>query len=119
MRAYAVGEQDWRVLLPILGTYAGGALLLFLAVRGSARAARAAGLGVAFIDVPMVFFAQWVSLPVSPSPDSIAGFTLSIFVLLMLLGRLSLDTRQILLIALTTTVCEMLLQRQADIRGSA
>ena len=25
MRAYAVGEQDWRVLLPILGGYAGGA----------------------------------------------------------------------------------------------
>ena len=60
MRAYAFGEHDWRVLLPILGGYAGGALLLFLAVRGSARAARAAGLGVAVIEEPMVFLAQWV-----------------------------------------------------------
>jgi len=119
MRAYAVGEQDWRVLLPIVGGYAGGALLLFLAVRASAGAARAAGLGVAFIDVPMVFFAQWVSLPVSPSPGGVAGFTLGIFVLLVLLGGLSLDTRQMLLVALTAAVCEVLLQRQAGIRGGA
>ena len=119
MRAYAVGEQDWRVLLPILGSYAGGALLLFLAVRASARAARAAGLGVAFIDVPMVFFAQWVSLPVSPSPGGVAGFSLGIFVLLVLLGGLSLDARQMLLVALTAAVCEVLLQREAGIRGGA
>ena len=119
MRAYAVGEHDWRVLLPIVGAYAGGALLLFLAVRASARAARAAGLGVAFIDVPMVFFAQWVSLPVSPSPGGVAGFTLGIFVLLVLLGGLSLDTRQMLLVALTAAVCEVLLQREAGIRGGA
>ncbi len=48
------------MLLPILGVYAAGALLLLFAVHASARAARWAGLGVAFIDVPMVFFAQWV-----------------------------------------------------------
>ena len=107
------------MLLPILGGYAGGALLLFLAVRGSARAARWAGLGVAFIDVPMVFFAQWVSLPVSPSPGGVAGFSLGIFVLLVLLGGLSLDVRQMLLVALTAAVCEVLLQREAGIRGGA
>ena len=107
------------MLLPILGAYAGGALLLFLAVRASARAARWAGLGVAFIDVPMVFAAQWVSLPVSPSPGGVAGFALGIFVLLVLLGGLSLDTRQMLLVALTAAVCEVLLQREAGIRGGA
>jgi adenylate cyclase len=119
IRTYAAGEQDWRVLLPILGGYAGGALLLFFAVRGSTRAARWAGLGVAFIDVPMVFFAQWVSLPVSPSPGGVAGFSLGIFVLLVLLGGLSLDVRQMLLVALTAALCEVLLQREAGIRGGA
>ena len=79
------------------------------AVRASARAARWAGLGVAFIDVPMVFLAQWASLPVSPSPGGVAGFSLGIFVLLVLLGGLSLDVRQMLLVALTAAVCEVLL----------
>ena len=118
-RTYAAGEQDWRVLVPILGTYAAGALLLFAAVRVSPRAARWAGLGVAFIDVPMVFHAQWLSVPVSPSPGGVAGFTLGIFVLLILLGGLSLDVRQMLLVALTAAVCEVLLQREAGIRAGA
>jgi adenylate cyclase len=119
IRTYAAREQDWRVLLPILGAYAAGGLLLFAAVRGSARAARWAGLGVAFIDVPMVFLAQWQSLPVSPSPGGVAGFSLGIFVLLVLLGGLSLDVRQMLLVALTAAICEVLLQREAGIRGGA
>src|SRR4051794_8921894 len=118
-RTYAASEQDWRVLLPILGGYAGGALLLFVAVRGSVRAARWAGLGVALIDVPMVFLAQWVSLPVSPSPGGVAGFSLGIFALLVLLGGLSLDVRQMLLVASTAAICEVLLQREAGIRGGA
>jgi adenylate cyclase len=103
----------------ILGGYAAGALALALAVRMSPRAARGAGLGVAFVDVPMVFLAQWVSLPVSPSPGGVAGFSLGIFVLLVLLGALSLDVRQMLLVALTAAVCEVLLQREAGIRGGA
>jgi adenylate cyclase len=119
IRSYAFQEQDWRVLLPIVGGYAGAALVLLIAVRSSARAAYGAGLGVAFIDVPMVFFAQWVSLPVSPSPGGVAGFTLGIFILLVLLGGLSLDARQMLLVAVTAAVFEVLLQREAGIRGGA
>jgi adenylate cyclase len=118
-RTYAAHEQDWRVLLPILGAYAGGALLLFVAVRVSGAAARWAGLGVAFIDVPMVFLAQWTSLPVSPSPGGVAGFSLGLFVLLVLLGALSLDRRQLALVAITGAVAEVLLQREAGIRGGA
>jgi adenylate cyclase len=118
-RTYAAHEQDWRVLLPILGAYAAGALVLFVAVRLSAPAARWAGLGVALIDVPMVFLAQWVSLPVSPSPGGVAGFSLGIFVLLVLLGALSLDARQMLLVAVTASAGEVLLQREAGIRGGA
>jgi adenylate cyclase len=112
-RAYGADESDWRVLLPILGGYAGGALLLFVAVRFSTRAARWAGVGVAAVDVPMVFLAQWVSLPVSPSPGGVAGFTLGIFVLLVLLGGLSLDARQMFVVAVSAAICEVLLQREA------
>jgi adenylate cyclase len=118
-RTYGAQEQDWRVLLPILGGYAAAASLLFVAVRGWRRAAQWAGVGVALIDVPMVFAAQWSSIPVSPSPGGVAGFTLGIFVLLVLLGALSLDARQMLLVALTAAVCEVLLQREAGIRGGA
>jgi adenylate cyclase len=119
LRTHAAGEADWRVLIPTLGGYAGGALALFVAVRVSGKAARWAGLGVAFVDVPMVFFAQWMSLSVSPSPGGVAGFSLGIFVLLVLLGGLSLDARQVFLVAVTAGVSEVLLMREAGIRGGA
>jgi adenylate cyclase len=118
-RTYAAHEHDWGVLLPILASYAGAALLLFIVVRTWARAAHWAGVAVALIDVPMVFAAQWLSIPVSPSPGGVAGFTLGIFVLLVLLGGMSLEARQMLLVALTSAVFEVLLQREAGIRGGA
>jgi adenylate cyclase len=102
--AYGAEQSDWRVLAPIFGAWAAGALLLFAAVRRSVRAARWSGLGVALVDVPMVLAAQWSSLAVSPSPGGVAGFALGIFVLLVVLGALSLDARQLALVALASAV---------------
>jgi adenylate cyclase len=116
---YGARQTDWRVLLPILGVYTGAALALAVLVHRSTRVARGAALGVALVDVPMVFWSQWMSLPVSPSPGGVAGFTLGIFVLLVLLGTLSLSVRQMVLAAVTAAVCEVLLQRAAGIRGGA
>src|SRR5205814_5878977 len=110
---------DWGVLVPIFGAYTACALALHLALRATARAARWTGLGVALVDVPMVLWAQWVSLPVSPSPGGVAGFTLGLFVLLVLLGALSLSRRQMLVVALVAAACEVLLQWRAGIRGGA
>jgi adenylate cyclase len=116
---YAAGQGDWRVLVPILGAYFACALALHAAVGATALAATWAGLGVAIVDVPMVLWAQWVSLRVSPSPGGVAGFTLGLFVLLVLLGALSLSIRQVAMVAAVAAVAEVLLQRQAGIRGGA
>jgi len=116
---HAAGQVDWGVLVPIFGAYTACALGLELALRATARAARWTGLGVALVDVPMVLWAQWVSLPVSPSPGGVAGFTLGLFVLLVLLGALSLSERQVLIVAATAAVAEVLLQRRAGIRVGA
>jgi adenylate cyclase len=117
--AYGAGQADWKVLLPILETWFGAAVLLYLAVRASERAARWGALGVALVDVPMVFAAQWISVPVSPSPGGVAGFTLGVFVLLVLLSALSLSAPQMLLAAVSAAICEVLLQRRAGIRPGA
>jgi adenylate cyclase len=117
--AYGARQDDWRVLVPILAAYGVGALALDLAVRASERAASWSAVGVALLDVPMVFAAQWTSIPVSPSPGGVAGFTLGIFVLLVLLGALSLSAVQMLLVALSAAICEVALQHAAGIRAGA
>jgi len=93
--------------------------LLAAAVRLWQRAAHFGGLAVACLDVPMVFLSQLSSLAVSPSPGGVAGFTLGIFVLLVLLGALSLSVRQMLAAAGAAAICEVLLQRAAGIRVGA
>jgi adenylate cyclase len=116
---YAAHQNDWRVQLPILSSYAACAVVLRVAARTTVRAAAWAGYGVALIDVPMVLWAQWVSVPVSPSPGGVAGFTLGLFVLLVLLGALSLSVRQLVSVAGVATIAEVLLQREAGISQSA
>jgi adenylate cyclase len=117
--AYAGAQADWRVMIPVFTTYAVGAALLAVAVRRSDRAAIWAGFGVALLDVPLVFVAQWLSVPVSPSPGGVAGFALGIFVLLVLLSTLSLSRRQTTLVAAVSALAEVLLQREAGIRPGA
>ena len=59
----------------------------------------------------MVFAAQWLSIPVSPSPGGVAGFTLGIFVLLRGAGRavvlLVFVQFQVLLPTVTSTTSSM------------
>jgi adenylate cyclase len=117
--AYGAGQADWRVMVPVFGIYLAAAVLLAAAVWRSDRAAIWAGFGVAAIDVPMVFTAQWLSVPVSLSPGGVAGFALGIFVLLVLLSMLSLSRGQTTLVAAVSALGEVLLQREAGIRPGA
>ena len=107
------------MLLPILAGYAAGRGGALQRRAVGAGASRWAGMGVALLDVPMVFLAQSASLPVSPSPGGVAGFALGLFVLLVLLGALALDVGQMLVVAGSAAVCEVLLQRAAGIRTGA
>ena len=113
--AYGAHQADWAVNIHIFLAWLLGASLLALAVLRTHAAAQWAGLGIAFVDVPMVFWSQSVSIPVSPSPGGVAGFSLGIFVLLVMLGALSLSQPQLLIAVLTAAVCEVALQRQAHI----
>ena len=117
--AYGAQQIDWAVMVPVFGAYLAGAVVLAAAVGRSDRAAIWAGFGVAVIDVPIVFAAQWLSVPVSQSPGGVAGFTLGIFVLLVLLSMLSLSRGQTTLVAAVSAVGEVLLQREAGIRPGA
>ncbi|HXU65143.1 MAG TPA: adenylate/guanylate cyclase domain-containing protein [Polyangia bacterium] len=108
-------QADWRVLTPILSVWAAGAVLLAALAARSERGARWAGLGVAALDVPLVYVLQARSLPVSPSPGGVAGFALGLFVLLVLLGALSLSRWQTALVAAGAAVGEVALQRAASV----
>jgi adenylate cyclase len=70
---------------------------LFLAARRSAWIARLSALAVPFLDMPVVFLSQWLDLPFSSDPRSVANFTLSLFLVLVILSALMLEPRRVVL----------------------
>ncbi|MCP3141112.1 adenylate/guanylate cyclase domain-containing protein [Pyxidicoccus xibeiensis] len=109
------GLADWEVYLQAFAGY-----WLFTAVAGvavalSSRAARWAGLTLALVDVPAVYWLQHLAIPVSPSPGGVAGFTLGIYAVLVVLAALSLRRSVMLLVTLIAIAAEVRLQQEAGI----
>ncbi|HYH95180.1 MAG TPA: adenylate/guanylate cyclase domain-containing protein, partial [Hyalangium sp.] len=78
-----------------------------------------AGLTLALVDVPAIFWLQSLSLPLSPSPGGVAGFTLGIYVCLILLSALSLRRMVTVVVTAAAAVAEVRLQAQAGIAMGA
>ena len=66
-----------------------------------------------------MFLLQWSTFPTSPSASGVAGFTVGVYVLFVILATLSLETRYILLTAATGAVFEVLLQHLAGVSVGA
>jgi adenylate cyclase len=113
------GRADWRANLDLFGLYwFFSGLLLFLATK-TPRLARASGIAIAAMDVPLVFFLQRISLETSSIPSGVAGFTLGIFVVLVLLATLSLDWRVVVAAAAMGAWLEVELMRLAHVQPGA
>src|SRR3989442_10961922 len=65
--------------------------------------------------MPMVFFLQWATFETSPSASGIAGFTVGVYVLLVILAALSLENWSILFTAAVGAALEILLQHLAAV----
>ena len=85
-------DPGWDSYAPSLVTYWVAALALFLLARYVPSFTRLAGLGTAVVDVPLVFWLQYRVLPVSDGPEAVAGFTMGLFVTLVLMAALTLDS---------------------------
>jgi adenylate cyclase len=117
--AYGAGLEDWLGSAAVFAVYAAASLGLWVLLRASERVAGWAGLAVALVDVPMVLWSQWLSLPLSPSPGGVAGFTLGILVLLLGLAALSLSVGQTWLVAGVAGAAEVALQARVGIGAGA
>ncbi len=110
-----LGQRDWTVYLWTFAGYWVLTTVVGVAVAATPWAARWAGLTLAFVDVPAVYWLQHLAIPVSPSPGGVAGFTLGILVLLVLLAALSLRPSVTVVVTAIAAVAEVQLQREAGI----
>ncbi len=112
---YGIGADDWKKDLVPVTVYAAVSFALAVAVRLRPGLLQHSWLALALLDVPAITVIQFISIPYSASPGGVAGFTLGIFMLVVILAQLSLEVRTLWLVALAATVCEIVLQIRADI----
>ena len=112
---YVRGLVDWQVYVPVLGVYLACAAVLLIAVEVAPPLAQRMGFVVGTVDVPLVYWLQHATLPLSYAPTGVAGFTLGMFCTLVLFAALSLTQRGAAWAAFTGAVFEVLLQYEAKV----
>ncbi|NVJ10782.1 adenylate/guanylate cyclase domain-containing protein [Myxococcus sp. AM001] len=111
----ARGMADWNVYLVPLGIYWLCTVAGRVAVSRWPPSASWAGLTLAFVDAPAIYWMQHLAIPVSPSPGGVAGFTLGIYTVLVLLAALSLRRSVTAVVMTVAAVGVVRLQDEADI----
>ena len=114
-----LGLPGWTGNLGLFAIYWAIAAAAFLASRRSERVALSSGLVIALVDTPLVFLLQWSTFPTSPSASGVAGFTVGVYVLFVILATLSLERRFIFVTAAAGAAFEILLQYLADVSVGA
>jgi adenylate cyclase len=112
-------QPDWRAAVPSFVLYWFLSLFIGGVVWRWRSLGRLSGLSIAIIDIPMVFWIQHSSLPVSPSAEGTASFTLAIFCALAGLAALSLERRFAAAAAVAGGALELVLMREAGVAPAA
>lgn len=92
--------------------------MIFLISRRSERIVLASGMAVALFDAPIVFFLQRTTFPTS-NPSGVAGFTVGVYVLLVMLAAFSLRAWYVVFTAVVVAAYEVLLQHFAGVSVGA
>lgn len=115
---YGYGQPDWRGYVIPLAVY-GLAAGLALNRLGRDPLWTVNRAMIPFVDVAAVFFLQLQAMPRSPFPAGVAGWSLGLFLLLIVLSSLSFRTRVIYATVVTSWLCEGMLQREAGVGWGA
>lgn len=91
----ALGLRDWQGNVFHFLPYWLATALLYVVGRKRDRIARFAGWSVAVVDMPIVFLLQWTTFDLTRNVSAVAGYTLGIYVLLVVVEALSLNARRI------------------------
>lgn len=84
-------SADWKIYDDVLGVYLLAAFAAAVAIRVFPRIQPWLGLTLPLMDVPVIFWVQHLSIPLSPSPGGVAGFALALFATMVVVSALSLN----------------------------
>lgn len=109
-----LGERSWQTDLRPLVAYLGAAVALVAAARVR-RVAPWLTLAPAVLDAPLVYVVQVGQYPTTPNPAAVAGFSMGLFALLLIIASLSMPRWQVNVTALVVIGWEVRLQADAGL----
>ena len=109
-------DAGWASYTQSLPIYWVASVALFVLARLVPGAPRIAGLGIAVVDVPLVFVLQYRVVLVSDAPAAVAGFTMGLYVTLVLMAALTLDDWVVWFVAADASVGQVLLMQSAGVK---
>jgi signal transduction histidine kinase len=116
---YLLKHPAWTGNLLLFTLYWAASVSVYWASSRVDRVARLSSLTVALFDVPMVFFLQWATFPTTPSTSGVAGFTIAVYVALVILSALSLEGWCVWVTAAAGGIFGTLLQHLAGVSVGA
>lgn len=87
------GLSDWAANLNIFAVYGAASVLVLLVSWRVPKTRNASGLALALVDVPLLFWLQWVAVPISPSPGAAATVTSLAYAAVIVLAIFTLSPR--------------------------
>ncbi len=113
----ALVKQDasWSTDFSALAMWFFGSVLTVALAWRSRRAAKVLTLAPVFLDMPFIYVVQRSNFASTPAPSAVAGFSLGIYVLLLIISMLALSRWQVVLATVAGATFEVLLQREAGV----
>lgn len=108
-------DPAWWRSVRLFAAYLVIAVGLVILTRRRGAPLRIAGLEVALVDMPMTFFLQFGMLTGGVADRGVAGFSVGLFLSLVMIAGLGLDRRAIVASALVGIVLEVVLQTAAGV----
>jgi len=111
---YVLKEKEWELILIPTSIY----FLMSLALAFGGRAGPAiltlSRFSIPVYDMPTVLIIQTINLETAGNPESVAEFTVSVYVCLLMLSAYTLNMRHIFLSMGVAVVCQQILQNAAE-----
>ncbi|MFT3712519.1 MAG: HAMP domain-containing sensor histidine kinase [Archangium sp.] len=112
---FIANQPAWRANFALLSTYFGAAAVLWFFGRRAGTIARHFALGLALVDVPLVYLFQRGTFDTSTSAGAVAGFTIALYAVIVAVSALSLDVKQVAAVAVIASGFGIALQLEAGI----
>jgi signal transduction histidine kinase len=112
---FIANQPAWRASFALLSTYFAAALVLWFLGRRAGPVARHFAVGLALVDVPLIYLFQRGTFDTSTSAGAVAGFTIALYAVIVAVSALSLDVKQVLAVALVASGFGIALQVEAGI----